>query len=156
MFAVAVDPEFHGPTLDELEPILEDLPSPIEVRWTGSATDYLLLERHHRDRRLLLKVADQDLADRTLWTLGGKFPLGKEAIEAAKKALTNQASQTWRADMDRTSPTRGSLLLIRVVGDSLRSGKKPQAAMSIARDCLFQGVNPADADVLMRLRTGRR
>lgn len=150
-FKLRVDKEFAGPTLCDLEPILDELEGPVEVRWTGSKRDYLAYERHGA-REVLMVVPDVETLERTIWVLGGHLELSEDDLQAAKSALTSRSEQTWRTRVDALGPTRGTLLLTKVMADSLRSGKKAPAALSIALDCILQGVNPADADVLLRLR----
>ena len=150
-FTVKVDADFAGPTLGELEPVLENLENPIEVRWTGSRFDFLAYERSSA-RTFILISPDLAIAERTLWVLGGPLSLSPEDLEAAKMSLTSKQDQTWRLRVEGLGPTRGTLLLTKVVGDSLRSGKSPRATTSVALDCLLEGVHPADADVLLRLR----
>lgn len=150
-FKLRVDKEFAGPTLCDLEPVLGDLPDPVEVRWTASKRDYLGYERHGA-REIHMVVPDLDTLERTIWALGGHLELSDEDLQAAKTALTSKSDQTWRVRVDGLGTTRGTLLLMKVMADSLRAGRKAPAAISIARDCILQGVNPADADVLLRLR----
>lgn len=151
-FAVRVDKEFAGPTLQDLEPILDDLSDPVEVRWTGSRVDFLTLERHSA-RSLILVTPDDVQRERTIWILGGTLDMSPDDLEAAKLALTNKRDQTWRLRVSDMGTTRGTLLLTKVVGDAIRNGKRPPASVSVALDCLHRQVNPADADVLLRLRT---
>ena len=151
-FSVRTDKEFAGPTLPELLPILEDIPDPVEARWSGSRQDFLAFEKCTA-RTLILVAPDNAVAERALWLLGGALELSKDDLEAAKQALVSRKEQTWRLRVDNLGHTRGTLLLTKVIGESLRGGKTPKAAASITSDCLFRRIDPADADVLMRLRT---
>ena len=153
--SVQVDPGFTGPTLCDLAPILEDLPDPVEVRWTGSKQDYLVFESWAH-RELVLITPDVETSEKTLWALGGKLPISPEDLQAAKTALTSTKDQTWRTRVEGLGVARATLLLTTVVGDSIRAGRRPAASASIAIDCLLSRVNPADADVLLRLRTANR
>jgi hypothetical protein len=150
-FKLRVDKEFAGPTLCDLEPILDELQDPVEVRWTATKRDYLAYERHGA-REVLMVVPDVETQEKTIWVLGGALELTDEDMLAAKAALTSRSDQTWRTRVDGLGPTRSTLLLTKVMADSLRAGRKAPAALSIALDCILQGVNPADADVLLRLR----
>lgn len=150
-FTVRVDKDFAGPTLCELEPVLDELQDPVEVRWAGSRLDFLAYERN-ASRTLVLVTVDDAVAERALWVLGGALTLPTDVLEASKAALVNKKDQTWRLRVEDLGPTRGTLLLTTVVGESLRSGKVPRAAASVAIDCLLNHVHPADADVLLRLR----
>ena len=97
--AIRIDPEFHGPTLCELMPILDDLhleDKPMEVRWGGFPMDYVWLEKA-KLHRFILVVPDLDTQEKTLWKLGGALLLSKEEVNSAQQALfstTNQAE--WR------------------------------------------------------------
>lgn len=154
-FRIRVDKEFAGPSLEDLEPILEDIPDPVEVRWTGSRRDYLLLERHGA-REFLLVVQDVETQERTLWALGGPLELSQEDLDAAKSALTSKADQMWRTRVENLGPARGTLLITKVLADSLRAGKVPKPSLSIGLDCVLKGVHPVDADILLRLRANKR
>ena len=149
-FTLRVDKEFFGPSLTELEPILNELPDPVEVRWSGSRLDFLAFERTTRD--IVMVVPDVEQAERTTWLLGGRLELPEEDLKAARKALTSTKDQTWRSRVEDLGFSRGALLLTKVTADAIRAGKTPKASTSIAIDCLLQKVHPADADVLLRLR----
>ena len=71
-----------------------------------------------------------------MWIVSDKanFDEFKDDLEAAKRALVSRKEQTWRLRMDDLGQTRGTLLLTKVLGDSLRGGKTPKAAASITSD----------------------
>ena len=50
-FEIKVDKDFAGPTFCELEPVLDELPGPVEVKWAGTRQDILLYERN-ADRKI--------------------------------------------------------------------------------------------------------
>lgn len=152
-----IDPEFHGPTLAELMPILEDISwdnsGPLEVRWTGSPADYLGLERA-RLRKLLLVVPDLNTQERTIWNLDGELAMAPAEVETTMKTLFVKANQAdWRKRLGSLNYARGTMLLCRIVSDTLKQGTKIRSGtVAIARECLLDHINPMDADVLLRLR----
>ena len=152
-FTIVVDEDFSGPPLEDLLPVLDELSDPVEVSWEGTSAELRLYERNE-NRTFLFMVKDNKVLDRTLWALGGSIPLTPEEITASKTALTNRNSQDWRSGMESLGYIRGMLVLTKLTGDSLRSGKKPIAIARTAIDCL-RGVNPLDADLLIRLRTSK-
>lgn len=151
-FRVEVSPDSHWPSFKELDPVMDLLDDPVDLSWTGTRDDQQLWEKW-RGRSLVLHVADQEQAERALWLLGGPLVLTPEDLTAAKKALTVKTDPSWRPRVEAVGHSRAVLLLTSVVGSSIRSGKAPAAASSVVGDCLFRRISPADADVLMRLRT---
>ena len=166
-FEIKVDKDFAGPTFCELEPVLDELPGPVEVRWTGSKQDILLYERN-ADRVIeidkvaypvtyVLVVPDVEAQEKTLWALGGVLTLPKEELDAAKLALFSRSNPAaWRKKAEALGTVRATLLITKVAGDAVRKGKSPKAGLSIAADCVVNHVSPVDADVLLHLRVGIR
>lgn len=155
-----IDPEFHGPTLCELRPILADLQlgdPPLEVRWGGYPMDYVWLEKA-RLHPLVLVVPDQEVLEKTLWRLGGALAISPEEVSTAMKTLFVKADQSgWRQRVTELGATRGTQLLVRIVSDTLKAGTRARpSSVAIARECLLEHTHPADADVLLRLRGRRR
>ena len=153
-FTVTVDDTFAGCPLEDLLPVLGELPQPIEVRWECSPADLYAYEQNN-DKSFHFIVKDSKTLDRTLWALGGSVPMTAEDIAATKKALTSRATQEWRSTIEGMGATRGLLVMTRVLADSLRGGKRPLAVSRATSDCIHHGVHPQDVDLLMRLRTSR-
>jgi hypothetical protein len=158
--AFRIDPDFHGPTLTELTPILADLgldDPPMAVRWSGTTQDFLALERA-KLIKLVLVVPDQEVLERTLWRLDGSLEISPEQADTTLKNLFSTTQQaSWRKQVAELGQVRSTMLLCRVLADALKDGKKVRpSSVAIARDCLLERLNPADADVLVRLRTQTR
>ena len=153
-FTTSVDPDYMGPTLRELLPIIGDLPQPIEVRWLGTAEDNRLYNRY-KHLTFSLITPSCEVAEKAMWAHGGKPDLPPEDVEAARKALTTRSSNSWRTTAEGLGAARSTLLLTKVVGDAIRSGKKPGISTIATIDCLFNKVNPADVDILIRLRSSQ-
>ena len=88
-FSVRTDKEFAGPTLTELLPILEDIPDPVEARWSGSRQDFLAFEKCAA-RTLILVAPDNAVAERALWLLGGALELSKDDLVRWHKILAKK------------------------------------------------------------------
>ena len=151
-YSVVVDGAFAGPPIADLLPVLDVLPDPIEVRWEGTPLELHAYETH-KGRAFQFMVKDTKVLDKTLWALGGSVPLTDGEADTARTALVTRSGLDWRSSLEDQGYIRGMLTLTKLVGDSLRSGKQPAAACRVAIDCLIGGVNPVDADLLMRLRT---
>ena len=155
-----IDPEFHGPTLCELAPILDQLPKddPLEVRWEGYPLDFVWLERA-KQHQFVLVVPDRDTQEKTLWKLDLALKIDPDELSQVQKALFNLANQhEWRKRIaDQGVVARGTMLLCRAVADILRQGKRMRPGnAAVARECLLERQHPADADVLVRLRNRNR
>lgn len=148
---VVVDAEDRHLTLSELDPVLENIEDPVEVRWEGTREDLLLWEKW-RGRSFVLFVPTPAAADKAKQVTGTPLVLTAEETASAKKDIVARVGSDWRARMMDLGSFRGTLLLTSVVGGSLRSGKRPVPTISVVKDCLFRRVSPADVDVLLRLR----
>lgn len=150
-----VAPDFHGPTLPELQSVLVDLPDPVEVRWTGSRQDLVALERS-ASRILILVVPDAEAMERATWVLGVGLTMSPADYDATRASLVNRDQQTWRTRVDDLGHARGTMLLCKLVADALRAGRKQGPTITgIARECVLDRLDPVDADVLLRLRTSQ-
>jgi hypothetical protein len=154
-FTTSIDPDYIGPSLRDLLPILGELSYPIEVRWGGSAEDHRLYLQHQQHTFVLI-APSIDVAEKAIWTHGGTIDVAKDDLEAAKAALTKRVSGTWRSTAEGLGAARATLLLTKVVGDALRAGKHPYTSASATLNCLFDRVDPRDVDVLIRLRAAKR
>lgn len=153
-FTTSVDPDFMGPTLRELLPVLGDLPEPIEVRWQGTPEDNRLYSRNLH-RMFTFICPDVDVAEKALYTHGGSLTLDQADFDAARTALMSRNSGAWRSTAENLGQARATLLLTKVVGDAIRAGKKPQISTVATIDCLFGRVSPIDVDTLIRLRSSQ-
>lgn len=144
---------FDGPTLLELAPVIDEIPDPIEARWAGTPAEFLFLAKV-TNRSLILYVQDFHAQDRITLHLGAPIVFEKGLIERGRQSLTAQKPQVpWREFCEALGHTRSSLLLTKLVADSIRAGRKPITS-GIAVATILEGVNPADADILLRLKAG--
>jgi len=149
-FRIAAD--FKGPSLEELDPLVPSLPDPIEVRWTGSRVDYLILDRWPA-RHFTLVVPDLDTQERIQCRLCLNHTISPEDLAAAKTALVVQGQQTWRPLTSVLGYDRGTLLLCRVMSSALLDGKAtPHRVTSLASECVLSHRDPVDTDVFLRLQ----
>lgn len=153
-FVTSVDPDYMGPTLRELLPILGDLPQPIEVRWLGTPEDNRIYTRYQHLTFSLI-TPSIEVAEKAIWAHGGSFSLSDADLDAARTALTSRISGSWRSVSEGLGQARSMLLLTKVVGDAIRAGKRPGVSAMATIDCLFNRVNPIDVDALIRLRSSR-
>jgi hypothetical protein len=52
-------------------------------------------------------------------------------------------------------PAATRSLITKLVGDAIRKGKQPKLTASFLHDCMFNELNPVDADLFLRLRARR-
>jgi hypothetical protein len=153
MIRLRIAPNFEGPTMEEWARLLETGPAPteeIEVRWTGTKQDTRLLRQH---ARLVITLVVPDLAamERAANYLGLPLLLEPNLLETGSRSLRSRSQSDWRAFAHRVTPSVARGVLIRLGADSIRKGKNPKTR-HVASECLFEGVAPVDADVLLTLR----
>jgi hypothetical protein len=141
---------FDGPNLVELEPILKEIPDPIEARWEGSQKEFDLIPTL-ADRRVILYAKDVFAQDKLTIYLGAPISMDAGLVTKGRATLAQQSAAGWRDLCEALGHSRSTLLLVKIVADAVRAGKKPKAA-AIAGDVILKGVNPADADILLRLK----
>lgn len=149
---IKIDPEFQGPTLQELLPVLEDIQGSIDLRWENGKHELNLLEQRPKVK-FILHVKDISVMERTAVALGTALPFELGTVETAKLALNSRTQQKWRPMVEDMGYGAARSLLLKLTADALRAGKRPRLVASITNDCLFTGVSPLDADILLRLRS---
>jgi len=153
MIDIVVDSKFSGPKLIDLEPVIDMIAGPIEARWTNSKTDQAILEQY-RERSFKLYVEDLTMMERTATSLGLNYVLDLGVYQSALAALIHQKVSNWRAFAEGVGTSVSRSLLTRLSADSVRKGDRPRLA-AIATECVLDGINPCDADVLLRLSAMR-
>lgn len=148
---IQIDAAFVGPDLLELQPILADIPDPIEARWEGTPGEFDIL-RGLRDRKVILYVRDHYAFDKLTLALGGKINLSPDLIHKGKDALIKESAVGWRELCESQGHARSTLLLVKLVADGIRAGNRP-VTTPIAISALLKGVNPADVDVILKVRS---
>ncbi len=149
---IKLNPDFQGPNLLELEPVIPETQGPIEVRWENSKAEIALLYKNPR-RIYILHVKDIFILERTTATFGVAFPIDPTLLESAKLSLTSRkAAVNWEHLNSEYGANVSRGLLTRILADSVRKGRDPRLAAPVAREILLDGVNPLDAAVLLRIR----
>jgi len=88
---------------------------------------------------------------RTCNALGLTLKFDGEMLENCKAALWKECP-TWRPMVEGIGSNTARSVLVKLVANALRQGKRPKFMASVMDDVLFSNVDPADTDVLARLR----
>jgi hypothetical protein len=153
MIEIVVQSKFNGPSLIDIEPVLDLIQGTIDLRWTNTRAEQVVLERHH-DRNFKLYVEDLPLMERTANSLGLKYVLDLGMSETAKAALLYQKTANWRAFTEGVGLLVARSLITKLSADVVRKGGRPRLA-AIATECILGSISPCDADVLLRLSAMR-
>lgn len=149
MIDLIVKEDFHGPTLLELLPVLENITGTIDIKWSNTkAEQAALISNSKRDFRLY--VPDLSIMERSASALGLRYTLDSMVNEAARLALLYRKSYNWRAFTEGVGIAVSRSLITKISADAVRKGHKPRLA-AIATETLLDGISPIDADVLLRL-----
>ncbi len=149
MIDIVVQPKFNGPSLVDIEPVLDLIEGTVDVCWANTKAEQIVLG-HHRDRNFLLHVEDLVLMERTATALGLNYVLDLGIYQSALASLIRQKVTNWRAFTEGVGASVSRSLLTRLSADSVRKGDRPRLA-AIATECVLENVNPIDADVLLRI-----
>lgn len=153
MVDIRINPTFNGPTILELTSILADVQGTVEVRWQGTRAEYTALEQNPK-RAFILHVQDLPAMERAATALGQPFTFDTSLLAIALTSLTSRKAYNWRTFSDSLGIAVTRSLITRLSAGAIRKGKTPIIA-NIAAECLIEGVNPVDADILLRLRVLR-
>lgn len=152
MVELRVNPEFHGPTILELDSVIANVQGPVEVRWQGTKAEYAALERYPRNK-FVLYVPDLPGMERAATVLGQPYILDTALLVTAHSSLASRKAYNWRNLInDSFGPIIARGIIVRLAAGAIRLGKPPRFLAKIASECLLDGVNAIDADVLLRLR----
>jgi hypothetical protein len=151
MVELRVNPEFHGPTILELDSVIANVQGPVEVRWQGTKAEYAALERYPRNK-FVLYVPDLPGMERAATVLGQPYILDTALLVTAHSSLASRKAYNWRAFSEGVGTAITRSILTRLSAGAIRLGKPPRFLAKIASECIIEGVNPIDADVLLRLR----
>ena len=128
MVEVAVDPKFYGPTILELESILNDIQEKvIKVKWLNSRQEQCVLE-HHKHLSFLLYVVDLNTMDKVSSQFGVPCKIDANLVASARDALLNIQLYDWRQFSGSQGSGMSKSLVTRVAADAIRLGKKPKLA----------------------------
>lgn len=153
MIDIVVQPKYTGPSLFEIEPVIDLIKGIVNVRWTNTKIEQAILERY-RTRNFNLYVEDLSLMERTANALGLNYVLDLMTFETAKAALLYPKTANWRAFTEGVGSSVARSFITRLSADSVRKGGRPRLA-AIAAECVLDSINPCDADVLLRLSAMR-
>lgn len=153
MIKVQLSNEFLGPNILELAPVLDNIQGVIEVFWENSKAEIHTLKQHP-DRSFILMCRDVALAERTAATLGVSFQLDVKIVEEGLTALLSRKNYNWRPFSEEVGTSTTGCVVTKLTANNIRSGGRPKLA-PIAADIIHAGVNPVDADVLLRIRAMR-
>jgi hypothetical protein len=150
---IVLDAEYGGPDIFELAPTIPEIADKtVKLRWANSKDEIHALAPF--DRSFVLCVRDSSVLDRAVATFGKRLKISPSVLERAKFVLTDKKGYDWRnfaGELRETSPRH---LLLKLAADAVRKGIQPSLA-EIAGKVLSDGINPIDADILMRLRSPR-
>jgi hypothetical protein len=151
---VVVAEGYDGPSIIELESILDEVPDPVRVRW-GNTRDEVNLIRKYSHRHLVLCVDGFPARDRVAATFGLPLSIEPSVLERTRLLLLNVAANDWRG-LCAESKGGPSLkhVLLKLVADSLRKGNRPALA-EIMEPLWLRGIDLIDVDVLLRLKSMR-
>jgi len=153
---IVVDKDWkeHPSILELADSIAEITADPIDVQW-GNTRDEATTLRSFPSRRFVLHVPGFPARDRATSYLGLPLSLEQSLLERAKNLLTDPVAYDWRSFCKESeqgvSPRN---ILLKLVADSLRKGNRPALA-EIMSPLFLGGISPVDADVLLRLKSGR-
>ena len=147
--------DFVGPTVLELEPVLDDIQGPVEVRWEGTSPEVAALSRHPK-RFFVLIVPDLSGMERAATVTGKSMKLDGSFVDLIKNALNTRHNtrNNWRTTVDDLGSGVVRGIITKMSADSIRRGNRPYLA-SITTDLICDGISSQDTDVLLRLRAMR-
>jgi hypothetical protein len=150
MIKLRIETDFAGPTMTELAGLIDTASEgQIEVRWTGTKQDTRLL-RTYKHLPITLVVPDLVAMERAAAYLGLSLLLDNNLLDKAAGSLTDRHATDWGAFTRGVTPPVALGIITHLSAVSLRRGVKPNICRVVS-DCLFEGVSPVDADVLLSL-----
>ncbi len=152
MIQIVINPEYTGPTILEWGTSSRNVEDEfVEIAWGNTKQEITQLERL-TDCNFRLNVPDAAMQERAAISLQSDLDLNVTLMSAAKLALNGRKSYDWRnfAD-DKPLPLTRSILT-KMSADSLRRGREPLLAQFADTFASENGINPIDADVLLRLK----
>jgi hypothetical protein len=151
---IVIDKEYAGPGIIELSSSIPNITDKvIEIRWTNSK-DEIHAIHGFPGKQWKLHVPDAATFDRALSTFGGRLKLSSLILEQAKIALIDPQNYNWRKFSEELHDTSPRYAVLQLAANAIRKGMKPSLA-GIVRNIFIDGISPTDADVLLRLKSGR-
>jgi hypothetical protein len=146
-----IDPEYQGPTLVGIRPLLPLDEGAIEARWQGTKEEKQVLRGLRRSRSITLIVANLVEVEKAATSLGVGFQHQVPLMERTSRALQSQAAGTWASMVEEVGGNVARSSMLQVISTILRSGKDQPSMRKTVADSLLHGVRPADLDVLTSL-----
>jgi hypothetical protein len=155
MIQIVIDPKYDGPTILNWGIASRDVEDEfVEVRWGNTKQELTQLERLP-DCNFRLFVPDAAAQERAAATLGDDIQLDQAVISTAKLALNTRKTYDWRNFLEGKPLSLTRSILTKISADALRKGRPSALADLVGDFALENGINPIDADVLLRLRVLR-
>ncbi len=152
MIQIVIDPKYAGPTILDWGISSRNVEDEfVEVRWGNTKQEIVQLERLS-DCNFRLFVPDAAAQERAATTLGDDLQLDQTIIAAAKLALNTRKAYDWRNFLEGKPPSLTRSILTRMSVDAIRRGKRSALAEFASDFASEDGINPIDADVLLRLQ----
>jgi len=149
---IKIDKDYEGPSVLELVDSLDGIQDPIKISWSNSKNEVALLHKYPQ-KKFILYVNDFSTRDRTVATLGLSLNLEQVTLARTKEVIIDMKTYDWRNFCrEQINGVAPKWLLLKLAADSLRKGNSPALA-DIIEPLLLRGVNIADADVLLRLKS---
>jgi hypothetical protein len=152
MIQIVVDKGFEGSDIIDHQHDLRNIEGDtIDLRWQNTKPEIALLNKFS-DLNFRLHVPDISTQERTATTFGLPMEFDRNTINAAYLALNTRKSYDWRNFVEGRSHIAARNILIRLAADALRSGKRSSLALIVDNFAKKSAINPADADILLRLK----
>lgn len=149
MLEIRIDPEFQGPTLLELDSVLNNTKGGINARWEGTKPEIRIASR--LKRQIVLYVRNIGEMEQAASALGVKLEFASSLLTDCTDALLNK-NTNWRAMSEGMGHSTTRAILTKLAADYFRKGKRPKVTALVANECLFGILSPLDAEVVIRLR----
>lgn len=152
MIQIVIDPQYEGPTILEWGTSSRNVEDEfVEVSWGNTKQEIVQLE-HLSDCNFRLFVHDAEAQERAASSLDDGIQLDCVIMATAKQALNARKSYDWRNFSDGKPISLTRSILTRMSADALRNGKESVLTQFAGDFASETGINPIDADVLLRLR----
>ena len=146
---ITIRENYLGPTILELEPVLEEITGSVEIRWEGTQQEIACLQRHPK-KHFTLIVSDLSAMERAATLTGRRLQLDPQFVDNIKHTLISRKGYNWRFTVEDVGANVARAAVIKLSADSIRRGKRPLLAR-ITADMFCEGISSQDTDVLLRL-----
>jgi hypothetical protein len=154
MISLRVEQDYHGPTIIEIEALLDLSEEPIEVKWSNTEHEVAIANRY-RDRNLTLIVRDLLARVRAANAVGGSYALPADLVESAMTALTS-VDGDWRGFVEKVGGEIAFTAVAQDYANQFRRGvSEDRSLRKVLVACLFNEVSTEDMGALLALRRKR-